>query len=235
MRKLRLALVLVGLGVACKSDSTSVNPDAVDGREVAAVRVALNTALGSDSFFTELSLFVFPYLDRATRFVEANGDTTFLVGVQLDVNATKGDTAIMAQFSALLGWRGYRPATQTVDSVYFLLGAGLAPPFSDSLTVGFSPDSAGTGTGFVVHQSPDSSVISWLTRQGAFHVAAAAYGAPVSQSAGAVTLAAYHGTMNGDYHLTAKLRPDSLTTATAGKSFSGGIESVKIRITGSLP
>ena len=235
MRKLGLALALAGLGFACKSDSTSVNPDTVDGREVAAVRVALNTALGSDSFYSDLSLFVFPYLDRATRFVEANGDTTFLVGVQLDIAASKGDTAVTAQFSALLGWRGYRPTTQTVDSVFFLLGAGIAPPYSDSLASSFSPDTAGTGTGFVLHQEPDSVVTSWLTRQGAFHVTNASFGAPQNQSAGGVTLAAYHGMMNGDFHLTAKLRPDSLTTVTAGKSFSGGIEAVKIRITGSLP
>jgi hypothetical protein len=141
----------------------------------------------------------------------------------------------VAQFSALLAWRKYRPSTQTVDSVTLLLGAGITPPLSDSLATAFAPDSVGTGTGFVVAQATDSSVQTWLTRAGAFHVTGAGYGAAKSSSISGLTLAASHGTMNGDFHLTAKLEPDSTTTVTSTRSFSGGIHSIKIRLTGTEP
>jgi len=239
MRKVGVGLALAALAAACSSSSTSVSPDGINGPELAAVRSALSTALASaspvnDSFYSELSIFVFPFVDRASRIIEANGDTTRLVGIQLDISATESGTPVVAQFSAVLGWRGYRAARQTVDSVFFLLGAGVTPPLGDSLSVSFSPDSAGSGTGWVIAQAADSGVTSWLTRTGAFHVSGAAYGAAQTTSSGGLTLAASHGSMNGDYHLTAELVPDSATAVSAGRAFAGGIDAVKIRITGSL-
>jgi hypothetical protein len=237
MRKVGLGLVLAAwVAAACSSSTTSVDADAIDGRELAAVRTALGKALANDSFYTTLSTFVFPLIDEASRVVEANGDTSRFVGIQLDIDAkTDSGAPIVAQFSALLAWRKYRPANQTVDSVTLLLGAGLTPPLSDSLAPAFAPDSAGTGTGFVVAQAADSSVQTWLTRAGAFHIGSASYGSVQSSSISGITLTTSHGTMNGDFHLTAKLVPDSATTVTSTRSFSGGIHSLKIRVTGTEP
>ena len=234
MRKVGVGVVLAAWVAACSSGTTSVSPDGINGPELAAVRTALSTSLASDSFFSELSVFVFPFIDRASRVIEANGDTTRLVGIQLDINATQASAPITAQFSALLAWRGYRAATQTVDSVFFLLGAGLTPPFSDTLTIAFSPDSAGSGTGFVIAQARDSALKTWLTRTGAFHVSGASYGSAQTTSSGGLTLAAAHGSMNGDFHLMAELIPDSSTSVSNGRTFAGGIDAVKIQITGTL-
>lgn len=238
MRKVGVGLVLAASCVAAcsRSGTTSVDPDAINGRELAAVRTALGKAMAGDSFYSTLSTFVFPLIDVASKAVEANGDTSRFVGIQLDVDAkTDSGVPIVAQFSALLAWRHYQPASQTVDSVTLLLGAGITPPLSDSLSTGFAPDSAGTGTGFVVAQAPDSSVQTWNTRAGAFHVTGATYGSSQSSSIGGLTLTTFHGTMNGDYHLIAKLVPDSSTTVTGARSFSGGIHSIKIRVTGVEP
>jgi hypothetical protein len=40
--------------------------------------------------------------------------------------------------------------------------------------------------------------------------------------------------MNGDYHVTALLVPDSSTSVSASKSFATGIPSLKMRITGTF-
>lgn len=236
MRKVGVGLVLAAsLAAACSSSGTTgVSSDAIDGPELAAVRSVLGQALASDSFFSELSTFVFPFIDRATKVAEAAGDTTRLVGILLDINATKGDTPVVAQFTGLLDWRHYRPGTQTVDTITFLLGAGITPPLSDSLKTTFSPDSAGTGVGFVVAQATDSVIQTWLTRTGAFHVSAVTFGAAQKTGIGGLTLSVSHGTMNGDFHLSAKLVPDSSTSVSGSRSFAGGIQAVKIGITGTL-
>ncbi|HYK10914.1 MAG TPA: hypothetical protein VEV39_08950 [Gemmatimonadales bacterium] len=235
MRKVGVGMVLAALlAAACSSSTAGVSPDAIDGAELAAVRSSLGKALASDSFYSELSTFVFPFIDRATKVGEGPGDTTRLVGILLDINASKGDTPIVARFSALLDWRHYRASSQTVDTVTFLLGAGITPPVSDSLATSFSPDSVGTGVGFVVAQAQDSAVQTWLTRAGAFHVTGVSLGSAQTTGLGGLTLAVSRGTMNGDFHLTAKLEPDSSTTVTGSRSFSGGIQALKIGITGSL-
>lgn len=237
MRKVGLGLALAAwCAAACSSSTASVDADSINGRELAAVRSALGKAMAGDSFYTTLSTFVFPFIDEATKVVEANGDTSRFVGIQLDVDAqTDSGVPIVAQFSALLAWRHYRPTNQTVDSVTLLLGAGITPPLSDSMATSFAPDSAGTGVGFVVAQAADSSVQTWLTRSGAFHVTAASYAAAKSSSISGLTLAASHGTMNGDFHLIAELEPDSATTVSSTRSFAAGIHSIKIRLTGTEP
>jgi hypothetical protein len=230
-----LGLVILSAGAACSKDSTTVDLDAIDSRELATVRTSLDSALKNDSNYQTLRVFVFQFIDRATRVANASGDTTRLVGIQLDVNATKAATPVVAQMTAILAWRGYRPATRTVDSVAFLIGAGIAPPLNDSLRTRFSPDTAGTGTGFVIHQAPDSIVTAWLARQGALHVTAASFGNGQSQSGGGLTLTIYKGTLTGDYHVTAKLVPDSSTTVSTQASFPTAIRALKMRITGALP
>src|SRR5881409_1847223 len=145
MKRWICLLAAAGLASACSKDSTSVDPDAIDGRELAAVRAALDSALKNDSSYQILRV-VFAYVDRASRLPIGGADTIRLVGVQLDINAMKADTPVVAQLSAVLGWRGYRTVTRTVDSVTFVVGTGL-PPVSDTLRERFSPDTAGIGTG----------------------------------------------------------------------------------------
>jgi hypothetical protein len=234
-KRFAAAGLAVALATGCSKDSTSVDPNGIDSAELSAVRAALNgSSFAQDTiygaFYTDLSILVFPFIDRAEKFANGPGDTTRLLGLQLDINGTHNDTAVVTQLSGLLGWRGYSAATHTVDTVYFVLGTGLAAPISDSLGPRFAPDTAGTATAFVIHQATDSVVTTWLARQGAFHVTAVSYGGP--RGLGQLTL--YGGTMNGDYHVTARLVPDSSTSVSASKDFSGGIPSLKMRITGTF-
>ncbi len=233
MKRLICLLAAAGLAFACSKDSTSVDPDAINGPELAAVRAALDSALKNDSSYQILRVFVFAYVDRASRLPTGGGDTMRLVGVQLDINATKADTQVVAQLSAVLGWRGYSATTHTVDSVTFVVGTGL-PPVNDTLRRTFSPDTAGIGTGFVIHQAPDSTVHTWLARTGALHVTSSSFGSGTSTSGSGLTITASRGTASGDYHLTGKLVPDSSSTAAAAAAFGGGIRALKIRITGTL-
>jgi len=233
MKHLICLLAAAGLAFACSKDSTSVDPDAIDGRELAAVRTALDSALKDDSSYQILRVFVFAYVDRASRLPTGSGDTMRLVGVQLDINATKADTPVVAQLSAVLGWRGYSATTRTVDSVTFVVGTGL-PPVSDTLRERFSPDTSGIGTGFVIHQATDSSVHTWLARTGALHITSSSYGNGTSTSGSGLTITTSRGTAAGDYHLTGKLVPDSSSTVSAAMTFGGGIRALKIRITGTL-
>jgi len=234
-KRFAVAGLAVALATGCSKDTTSVDPNGISGPELAAVHAALNgssfaldTVYGA--FYTDLSILVFPFIDRAAIFVDGSGDTTRFPGLQLDINGTHNDSAVVAQLSGLLGWRGYSAVTHTVDSVYFVLGAGLAPPVSDSLGPRFAPDTAGTATAFVIHQSPDSVVTTWLARQGAFHVTSVSYGNP--RGIGQLTLSS--GTMKGDFHVTARLVPDSSTSVSAAKDFAAGIPALKMRLTGSF-
>ncbi len=234
-KRFAVAGLAVALTTSCSKDTTAVNPNGINGPELAAVHAALNgSSFALDTiygaFYTDLSIIVFPFIDRAAIFVDGSGDTTRYVGLQLDINGTHNDSAVVAQLSGLLGWRGYSATTHTVDSVFFVLGSGLAAPINDSLSTRFAPDTAGTATAFVIHQAPDSVVTTWLARQGAFHVTSTSYGS--SRGIGQLTIS--NGTMMGDWHVTALLVPDSTTSVSAAKSFAGGIPSLKMRLTGSF-
>jgi hypothetical protein len=229
MRRVLLFLTALGaVSVTACSDAGGVDPDAIDSRELAAVRQALDTALVGDTLYPTLSLLVFPFIDRASYLV-TGGDTTRVVGIEFDIRALQAGDSVIADFTAVLGWRGYRPASRTVDSVFFLLGAGRAP-VNDSLRTRFSPDAAGTGTGFVIHQAPDSAVTVWLARAGHLRTTATSYGSGHTLGAG-VTI--FRGTMNGDFAITtAKQVPDStrLPTAAAGEDFGSGVRALRVRI-----
>jgi len=227
-------LVAAVLVAACSSQSTGVDPDGIDGFEKAAVQATLNTALSRDSLYPTLALLVFPFIDRASH-LPGNGDTTRAVGIQLDIDATQGGVHVVAQLSALLAWNGYRPTSRTVDSVFFIIGSGLTPPVSDSLRTSFSSDTAGTGTGFAIHQAPDSITSTWLARAGALHIARNSYGSGISQTTGGITLTSARGSVAGDYHMTARLVPDSSTQVTAATNFAGAIQALKIQIRGTIP
>jgi len=225
MRKLILALTAVGAVITACSDAGGVDPDAIDGPELAAVRRSLDSALTNDTLYPTLAAVVFPFIDRASRIPTGN-DTTRVVAIELDIDATTVNGPVVANFTAILGWRGYRPASHTVDSVFFLLGAGRAPT-DDSLQTMWSPDSAGTGTGFVIHQATDSTRTIWLARGGHLRTTTATYGAGRAVTVG-ITL--FRGMVSGDFAITAKLVPDSTTTVTALKDFGGGARALKVRI-----
>lgn len=224
------------------SDAGGVDPDAINASEKAAVQTALNNALANDSLYPILALLVFPYIDRATYSVDLSNDTTRIVGIQLDIDvgvivdtgAVVDTVPLIAQMSAVLGWRGYDTLAHTVDSVFFVIGTGLTPPVSDTLRQRFSPDTAGTGTGFVIHQTGPSAFAAWLARTGHLDVSSATYGGAHSQVLGTLTLAVSRGTMVGEFHVGAKLVPDSSTSVSTAKLFDTGARALKMRITGTL-
>ena len=233
MRKLPLLLIAFGaMALAC-SDAGGVDPDAIDSKEMAAVRRALDTTVAGDTLYPTLAAFVFPFIDRAS-FVASGAETTRVVAVELDIDATVDTVPVLANLSAVLAWRGYDSTTGTVDTVFFILGVGRAP-IDDSLSTRFSPDTAGMGTGFVIHEAPDSSVTAWLARGGHLRTTAASYGRGRTQSGGGVSLTTYRGTVSGNFAITAKLVPDSSTTVTSAKDFGSGARALKVKIRGTLP
>jgi len=229
-----LCSAVAAAALACSKDSTAPDPDAINSLEMAAVRTSLDTALKNDSNYAILRTVVFGLVDRASHITNAAGETR-IAGIQLDIDATKGTQPVVTQLSGVLAWRGYSPATHTVDSVTFVIGTGLNPPVSDTLQPSFSPANAGEGTGFIIHEAPDSTVTAWKARTGALHVTTASYGGGQTQSAGGLTITVYRGTLTGDYHIGALSVPDSTTANSSAANFSTGVRAVKIRITGTLP
>ncbi|HTR19974.1 MAG TPA: hypothetical protein VMH88_03900 [Gemmatimonadales bacterium] len=226
MRRLMAGLCLLAL--ACAPDKgTAPTTDLVSAAEKIAVQRALALGFNNDSLYQALSAYVFPFVEQATPQVHSPGDTTKLTAVQLSVTA--GSTT--EGLSGVIAWRGYHPTTGIVDSVFLVLGSGLVPPISDSLQLLSTFDTPGTGTAWVIAQTTDTSVQVWQSRSGALHVASASYGAGTSASSG-YTLTRYRGTLAGDYHLTAKLVPDSSTTVSTDATYPGGIYAVKVAITG---
>jgi hypothetical protein len=232
-RTLVVAAAIV-LTLSC-SDAGGVDTDAIAGPEKAAVQNALNNALANDTLYPTLALLVFPYIDRASRLV-VTGDTTRLVGIELDIDATKDTSHVVAKLSAVLAWRGFDATLHTVDTVVFVVGTGSTPPaaVSDTIRTSFSPDSA-TATAFVIHQKADSSYQVWLARTGHLQVDSVRYGTGQSQTGGGVTLTVYRGTAYGDFHLGAKGVSDTTTSTNAVASYISGAQALKIKIRGTLP
>ena len=241
MKKLLLTLALTGVIGAC-SDTGGVDPEAIPGPELVAVRMALDSAFlhdttldpaftGDSGLYALMSTLVFPFMDRASRIAQgAGGDTTRVVGIEFDIDATQGGSHITSNLTAILAWRGYRGATGTMDSVFFLLGAGRAP-IADSLWSRFTLDTAATGTGFVIHQAADSTVTKWLSRSGHLHTTSSQYGA----SQGGSTFNVARGMLNGEFTITAKLVPDSSTTVTSALDFGSGARAIKVKVRGTFP
>lgn len=239
MRRLLLLLALAGC-----SDAGGVDPDAINGRELAAVRVALDSAFrhdptldsaftGDSGLYVLMAAIVFPFIDRASHIVNG-ADTTRIVGIELDIQATQGGVPVTSNLTVVLAWNGYDSTTHTVDSVFFLMGAGRAP-INDSLWTRFTLDTAGTGTGFVIHQATDSSVTKWLSRGGHLRTTASSYGAGRSLGGGIGTsFTIFRGSVSGNFAINAKLVPDSSTTVTGAKDFGSGARALKVQIRGSL-
>lgn len=238
MRRLLITLTALGAVLTACSDAGGVDPDAINGRELAAVRRALDSALAGDTLLSSdttlyptLAALVFPYIDRASR-IAAGSDTTRVVGIEMDIRVPSdtGDSLI-ADFTMMLGWTGFDTLTRTIDSVYFIVGSGRAP-INDSLRSHFAIDTAGAGTGLVIHQAPDSTVTVWLARGGHLTNTASSYGSGHTLGGAGLTWTTYRGTMNGEFGITAKLVPDSSTTVTALKNFANGARALKVRIRG---
>jgi hypothetical protein len=117
-----------------------------------------------------------------------------------------------------------------MDTVFFLLGSGRAP-VGDSLWSRFTLDTAGTGTGFVIHQATDSTVAKWLSRGGHLRTTSSQYGGPQ----GTTDFSVFRGALNGEFTITAKSMPDSASTVTSALDFGSGARAVKVRIRGNLP
>jgi len=153
-----------------------------------------------------------------------------VVGIEFDVDATKDGSPIVIGLTGVLAWKGYRTTSRTIDSVFFVLGSGRAP-VSDSLWQRFTLDTAGTGTGFVVHQATDSTVTKWLSRGGHLRTTSSQYGS----SQGGSTFNVARGMLNGEFTITAKSVPDSSTTVTSALDFGSGARAVRVKIRGTLP
>jgi hypothetical protein len=235
MRRLLLTLTALGAVATACSDAGGVDPDAIGNEEWVAVRRALDSALVDDTLYPTLAP-VLGYIDRAS-YIVSGSDTTRVVGTELDIRTRQGGDSVIADFTAVLGWKGYSATTRTVDSVFFILGAGRAP-VDDTLSASFSPDIDGSGTGYIIHQDPDSSVRVWLARAGdggRVRTTASTYGSGRTQSAGGVQLTTFRGTLSGDFAITADEVPGPGITASSQLDFGSGARALKVRIRGSLP
>ncbi len=238
MRKLLLTVTALSAVVAACSDAGGVDPDAINGRELAAVRRALDSALVGDTLLSKdstlyptIAALVFPYIDRASRIVTGS-DTTRVVGIEMDIRVPSdtGDSLI-ADFTMVLGWTGFDTLTKTIDSVFFIVGSGRAP-VNDSLRSHFAIDTAGGGTALVIHEATDSAITIWLARAGHLRTTASSYGSGRTLSAGGLSWTTYRGSLDGNIAITAKLVPDSSSTVTSLKDFGSGARALKVRIRG---
>ena len=229
----RLVVTLVALAaLACSDSGTAPTANVIAADEKAAVQQALALSFGSDTLYTTLSGIVLPFIDQATAFGNATGDTTKVAAFQLD--------AVAGSFSAgvfgVLAWRGYRSASGTVDSVFLVVGAGTDLPLDDSLSETFAVNLLGSGTAWVIAEAADSGVQTWRARTGALRVANATFGVGTTVDVGnGFSVTRSRGTIVGDYHLSAKLVPDSSTTVTAAQAFSSGVNGVHLVVAGPLP
>jgi hypothetical protein len=233
-------LAFAGFIGACSSDAGGVDPDAIPVAQKLALWMALDSAFrhdttldpaftGDSGLYALMSTLVIPFVDRASRIAVGN-DTMRAVGIEFDIDATQGGTHIVSNLTAVLAWRGFDSTSRTIDTVFFLLGAGRAP-ITDSLWSQFTLESAGTGTGFVIHQKTDSTVTKWLSRGGHLRTTTSQYGS----TQGGSTFNVARGILNGEFTITAKLVPDSTTTVTSALDFGSGARAVKVKIRGILP
>ncbi|HEX9704134.1 MAG TPA: hypothetical protein VGA20_02670 [Gemmatimonadales bacterium] len=232
MRHIQCVLAL-SLLAGC-SDAGGVDPDAIDGLELAAVQGALGGALANDTLYPTLAVLVFPFVDRASFVVAPSGDTTRLVGIELDIDVETESGPLVADFTVVLAWTGYDPATRTVDTVYFVAGAGRAP-VDDALGASFSPDVTGSGTALVIHQAADSSITAWQTGTGRLATTSSIYRGGRTQAGGGLTVDVARGTISGHFDVTTAYQvPDSATTLATGKTFTTGARALRVVIRGSF-
>src|SRR5258707_8791659 len=122
MKHLTVALAAV-VAVACSDNGSAPLADPIGADEKAAVQAVLTKGLAGDTLYPILSALVFPFILSATP-QPAGSDTTKLVGIQLDVNATQDTAHVTSQLTPVPAWGGVRPAAQTADSAVLVIGAG---------------------------------------------------------------------------------------------------------------
>jgi hypothetical protein len=234
MKKSWILLTLAGVLCAC-SDTAGVDPDAIAGPELHAVRAALDSAFlhdatldtsfsGPNGLYAQMSALVFPFLDRASQLVDA-GDTTRLVGIEFDIDATQDSVHITSNLTAILAWNGYDSTTHTVDSVFFLIGAGRAP-VNDTLWNRFTLDTVGTGTGFVIHQAANGSVTKSQSTGGHLRTTESHFGTGQTLGGGGVSFTVYRGRLSGELAITA--------ASSSGKNFDPNARALKVKLRGNL-
>src|SRR5438093_3116448 len=124
MKRLLLPLALAGTLGAC-SNAEGVDPDAIPQAQLVSVRMALDSAFlhdttldpaftGDSGLYALMSVLVFPFMDRASR-IGQGSDTTRVVGIEFDIDASQGGTRVTSNLTAILGWRGYDATTHTMD------------------------------------------------------------------------------------------------------------------------
>lgn len=236
MKKSWILLTLAGVLCAC-SDTAGVDPDAIAGPELHAVRAALDSAFlhdatldssfsGANGLYAQMSALVFPFLDRASQLVEGGGgDTTRLVGIEFDIDATQDSVHITSNLTAILAWNGYDSTTNTVDSVFFLIGAGRAP-VNDTLWNRFTLDTVGTGTGFVIHQAANGSVTKSQSAGGHLRTTESHFGTGQTLGGGGVSFTVYRGRLSGEFAITA--------ASSSAKNFDPNARAVKVKLRGNL-
>lgn len=223
--------MLAALGAAC-ADAGGISPDAIRSAEKSALLAALECAAGSDPVFAPVGSFVFPYIDRATTFVSPGGDTTRVVGLELDLEALVDSNPVHVSLVGVLAWTRFDSLTGTVDSTVLLLGSSGPFPIADALAQSFSPANPGEGSGVVIHSPTPGTCELWAPRTGMLRIVSSSYGEGTTQGSGGLSMTLYRGTMAGDYTVTAKLVPDSATTVSTGRMYPDGVQSLKMRITG---
>jgi hypothetical protein len=135
--------------LACSIDSgTAPTNEVVTAAEKAAVQQALALSFGSDTLYTTLSGFVLPFIDQATPFGNAPGDTTKVAAFQLDAVAG----SLSAGVFGVLAWRGYR-SERDGGLVFLVVGAGTDLPLDDSLSETFAVNLLGSGTAWVIAEA----------------------------------------------------------------------------------
>lgn len=239
MRTILIPLALAGAVFAC-SDSSGVDPDAIPEAELIAVRMALDSAFlhdttldtaftGDSGLYALMSDLVFFFVDRASR-IPDGADTTRVVGIEWDIDAMQGGAQVVSNFTTLLAWKGYDSTAGVMDTVFFVLGSGRAP-VNDSLWSRFTLDTAGTGTGFVIHQATDSTTTTWLSRGGHLRTTASQYGSAQGSSSFSVA----RGSLSGELGISAKALQDTTNVVTSALDFGSGARAIRVKIRGSLP
>ena len=222
---------IAALGAACV-DTAAVSPDALPSAERAAVIAALNCAAATDPVFAPVGSFVFPYVDRATALVSPAGDTTRVVGIDLDLQAVVDSEDVQLKLVGVLAWTRFDSAAGTVDSTVLLLGSTGSLPISDALAPAFTPGAPGQGSGVVIHSPTPDTCQLWAPSTGLLHVATSGFGDGTSQGADGLSLTMYRGTVTGDYAVTATLVPDAATTISTGQAYPDGVQALRMRVTG---
>ncbi len=236
MKNPLIFLALAGVISAC-SDPGGVDPDAIAGPELFAVRAALDSAFlhdstldssfaGSNGLYAQMSALVFPFIDRASHIVVgATGDTTRVVGIEFDIDATQDSVHITSNLTAILAWNGYDSTTNTVDTVFFVLGSGRAPVI-DSLWNRLTLDTVGTGTGFVIHQAANGSVTKSQSTGGQLRTTESHFGSGQTLGGGGVTFTVYRGGLSGVFTITG--------TWNSAKDFRPEARAIKVKLRGTL-